>query len=146
MRYTTLLCALLLADCALAEKLSQEPFHLHRESEHAVGYAQAIKVGDTVYVSGTVGRGATLEEQLSAAYTRIGITLDSFGADFADIIKETIYTTDFDALIAAAPARQTFYGDHVPAATWVGIDRLYMPEARIEIEVTAVVGSGRMSD
>lgn len=146
MRSTTLMCALLFAECVLAESPPQETFHLHRESERAVGYAQAIKVGDTVYVSGTVGRGDTLEEQLEAAYTRIGITLDSFGADFADIVRETIYTTDFDALIAATPARQAFYGEHLPAATWVGIDRLYMPEARIEIEITAIIGSGRTSD
>ena len=120
----------------------QQVFHLNRDAERAIGYAQAIRVGDTIYVSGTVARGPTFEEQLAGAYERIGITLDAYGATFADVVKETIYTTDFDALIEATPVRQRYYGSHVPAATWVGIERLYLPDAMLEIEVIAVVGSG----
>lgn len=77
---------------------TQDVFHFNAAGERAVGYAQAVRVGDTIYVSGTVARGASLAEQLAGACERIRLTLEHYGATFADVVKETIYTTDFDAL------------------------------------------------
>ena len=109
----------------------------------SIGYAEAIQVGNTIYVSGAVAGGATMEEQVRRIYERVAITLGRFGATLADVVKETAYTTDMEALKAANPARRAAYGAHSPAATWVQISRLYVESAKVEIEVTAVVGSGR---
>ncbi len=109
----------------------------------SIGYAEAIQVGNTIYVSGAVAGGATMEEQVRRIYERLAVTLGRFGATLADVVKETAFTTDMEALKAANPARRAAYGTHAPAATWVQISRLYMESAKVEIEVTAVVGSGR---
>jgi enamine deaminase RidA (YjgF/YER057c/UK114 family) len=109
----------------------------------SIGYAQAIQVGNTIYVSGAVSPGATMEEQVAGAYRSLARTLARFGATLNDVVKETVYTTDMEALKAANPARRAAYGTHSPAATWTQIARLYMETAKVEIEVTAVVGSGR---
>jgi enamine deaminase RidA (YjgF/YER057c/UK114 family) len=108
----------------------------------SIGYAQAIQVGNTIYVSGVVARGATMEEQLKGIYAGITRALAPFGATLQDVVKETAYTTDMEALKAANPARLAAYGKHTPAATWVQISRLFMPSALLEIEVVAVAGSG----
>lgn len=109
----------------------------------SIGYAQAIQVGNTIYLSGAVARGATMDEQVAGAYRSIARTLGNLGASLDDVVKETVYTTDMEALKAANPARRAAYGAHIPAATWVQISRLYLEAAKVEIEVTAVVGSGR---
>lgn len=109
----------------------------------SIGYAQAIQVGNTIYVSGAVAPGATMEEQVAGVYRSLTRTLARFGATLGDVVKETAYTTDMERLKAANSARRAAYGAHSPAATWVQISRLYMESAKVEIEVTAVVGSAR---
>jgi enamine deaminase RidA (YjgF/YER057c/UK114 family) len=116
-----------------------EVYHDSVEIEKAVGYAAAVRDGDTLHVAGTLGAGKTLEEQLQTAYRRIEKTLAHFGLTFADVVNERIYTTDFDALIAAEPARKAFYAGHTPAATWVQVSRLYIKEAQVEIELVATL-------
>lgn len=105
------------------------------------GYAQAIAVGNTIYLSGAVARGATMEEQVAGAYASLSRTLARYGATLADVVKETVYTTDMPALSTANTARRAAYGTHSPAATWVQINRLLMEQAKVEIEVIAVIGS-----
>ncbi len=72
-------------------------------------------------------------------HERIRRTLEKFGAGFDDIVKETIFTTDIEALKAARDARRAFYGEHTPASSWIGVERLFVPELKIEIEVIAIV-------
>jgi 2-iminobutanoate/2-iminopropanoate deaminase len=120
-----------------------ETFHLNEKGEKEWNYAQAVRVGNTLYLSGTTGRGATMEEQVRNAYERIQRTLSHFGADFEDVVKETVFTTDLDALKQARDARKAFYGEHMPASSWIGVERLFVPELKIEIEVIAVLGGDK---
>jgi 2-iminobutanoate/2-iminopropanoate deaminase len=139
LKFSTCLAFALLA-CAPAlgaEAHKFEVYHDAVEIEKAVGYAAAVRDGDTLHIAGTLGSGDTLQEQLQSAYRRIEKTLAHFGLTFADVVNERIYTTDFDALIAAEPARKAFYSGHTPAATWVQVSRLYLKEAQVEIELVA---------
>ncbi len=114
-------------------------FHLSEKGEKEWGYAQAVRVGNTLYLSGTTGRGATMADQVKNAYERIRRTLEHFGADFGDVVKETVFTTDIEALKAASATRKEFYAGRTPASSWIGIDRLFVPEIMVEIEVIAVL-------
>jgi enamine deaminase RidA (YjgF/YER057c/UK114 family) len=108
----------------------------------SIGYANAIRVGNTIHVSGAVSPGATMEAQVAGIYASLARTLAGFGATLGDVVKETVYTTDMEGLKAANVARRAAYGAHSPAATWVQISRLFMESAKVEIEVTAIIGSG----
>ena len=112
----------------------------------AIGYSDAIQVGNTVYVSGVVARGETMQQQLEGIYAGLTRVLAQFGATLQDVTKETAFTTDMEALKAANPARLKAYAGHAPAATWVQIQRLFMPSALLEIEVIAVPGSGKRAE
>lgn len=127
--------AALLALTATSAAAQDREIHHEHPGEAALGYAQAVRVGTTLYVSGTVSRGETMEEQVTGAYRRIRATLRRFGVGPEAIVKETVYTTDIDALNLANSARLAFYAGHTPAATWVQIERLLMPQAMVEIEV-----------
>jgi 2-iminobutanoate/2-iminopropanoate deaminase len=117
-------------------------YHQHAPSEQEWGYAQAVVVGNTIYVSGTVSGGATMEQQIAGIYRRIARTLERHGATMQHIVRETVYTKDMQALAAANAARLAAYAGHTPAATWVQITSLLSPQAMVEIEVTAVKPSG----
>ena len=73
--------------------------------EKEYGYAQAVKVGDTIYVSGQVshddngnivGRGDK-EAQMPQAYTNIQKSLAKYGATMENIVDEIVFVTDTDA-------------------------------------------------
>lgn len=108
--------------------------------EKDVGYAQVVRHGDTLYLSGITASGASVAEQMTAIYGQIGKILKSRGLDSTAILSETIYTRDIEAVKAAIPARKSFYKDgQYPASTWVQVERLFNPDLLLEIEVTAAL-------
>jgi 2-iminobutanoate/2-iminopropanoate deaminase len=102
----------------------------------AAGYAQAIKVDNVIYISGTVARDVT-PEGIKRVYEGLERTLKSYGATFQNVVKENLYTTDIEAMKRYNDTRKAFYKGDFPAATWVQIPRLYMHDARLEIELIA---------
>lgn len=113
-------------------------YHQHAPSETEWGYAQAVVVGNTIWVSGTVSGGKTLEEEVTNIYRRLARTLTANGFAMQDVVKETVYARDVEAFAQVNAVRKRAYGTHTPAATWVQITRLLAGPANVEIEVTAV--------
>jgi enamine deaminase RidA (YjgF/YER057c/UK114 family) len=112
--------------------------HANAEQEAEIGYCQAVRAGNVLYVSGTVGRGE-MPEAVRSVYRRLRATLAERGLDFSHVVRETVYTTDLDAFIAAnESARKPFYDGVWPAASWVQVERLFRPEFVVEVEITAV--------
>jgi enamine deaminase RidA (YjgF/YER057c/UK114 family) len=105
--------------------------------ENEIGYAQAVRVGNVLYVSGSVGGGA-MPDAIKQAYDTIGRTLAAHRLGFQHVVKENIFTTDLDALKANKEARKIYYQGDFPASTWVQVSRLYNPQYVIEVEVVAV--------
>jgi 2-iminobutanoate/2-iminopropanoate deaminase len=128
---------ILLSACVYAQDKSVKKFNLYPQDEKEYGYTQGIRSGSLLYLSGTPGSGKTLEEQMAKSYEDIKKTLTHYGLDFKDIVKETIYTTDIDGLSKIYAKRKIFYGTEFPAATWVQVNRLLMPKAKIEIDIIA---------
>lgn len=122
----------------MIERNGRTIYHEYPAGEREWGYAQAIVVGNTIYVSGTVAAGPTMEAQVAAIYARLARTLARHGFTLQDVVKETAYTRDMAALAAANGARKRAYAGHTPAATWVEVTRLLSEGAMVEIEVTAV--------
>ena len=118
---------------------ARENFHLHPEFEPKIGYSGGVKVGNTLYIAGTTGSGATMAEQIKSAYEKIGKVLAHYKTDFSHVVKETVFVTDMDALIKASEVRREFFGTkpntNYPASSWIGIERLYHPSLMIEIEL-----------
>ena len=120
-------------------------FHLSEAAERGFAYAQATSHGGLLYIAGTlslddgfapVGEG-DMAHQLAQIYARVGATLAAHGASLADVLKETVFVTDMDALLAANGERARAYGSHTPACTVVQIARLAFPQCMAEIELIA---------
>jgi 2-iminobutanoate/2-iminopropanoate deaminase len=119
-----------------------------RAAEKAFAYSQAVRAGNLLFISGTVSWDADatpvavgdMRAQLQNVYEELKRTLEAHGASFADVAKETVYTRDMDALIAAAPTRAAYFKDCAPpASTWVQVSRLVHADLLLEVEMTAVL-------
>ena len=120
-----------------ASAIAKEKFNLDKAGEDEVGYAQAVKVGSTIYVSGSVGEGKDMPTQLRQAYESIGKSLAKYGATFKNVVKENIFATNLDEMIKHKDVRREFYKGDWPAASWVGVNRLYVPALLVQVEVIA---------
>jgi enamine deaminase RidA (YjgF/YER057c/UK114 family) len=121
-------------------------FYAWEATQKALGYSQAVKVGETVYVSGTASLNEKFEAvhandlpaQMRFIYQRIGETLAKFSLDFRHVVRENMFVTDMSALMPAMEFRKSIYGNGpFPASTTVEVSKLFLPGLMIEIEVTA---------
>jgi len=126
------------------ERLRQD-FHLNAY-EKDFGYSQAVLIDKTLFVSGTVAADADgrliapndMAGQMQAVYAGIKRTLAANGVGFDSVVKETIYTTDMNALLKVADLRFEYYSkDRLPAVSWVEVRRLLDPGFLVEVEVVA---------
>jgi enamine deaminase RidA (YjgF/YER057c/UK114 family) len=62
--------------------------------EEAVGYSRAVRVGNTIAVSGTTAPGADAYEQTRNAFQIIARALADAGASLEDVIRTRIFVTD----------------------------------------------------
>jgi enamine deaminase RidA (YjgF/YER057c/UK114 family) len=112
-------------------------------------YAQSVKVGDTIYLSGQVSHDdkgnlvgpGDMEVQLKQVYLNIQKLLAQHGATIENIVDEVLFVTDMDtAFTAAIKCRNDIFGRNpVVASTIVQIQRLAFPEYLIEIKCVAKV-------
>jgi enamine deaminase RidA (YjgF/YER057c/UK114 family) len=100
------------------------------------GYAQAVRVDNVIYISGTVARDVS-PEGIKRVYDALEKTLQNYGATFQNVVKENLYTTDIEAMKKYNDTRKAYYKGDFPAATWIQVPRLYMADARLEIELIA---------
>src|SRR5438093_3656688 len=129
--------------------INKETKSLGMPWEKEYGYAQAVKVGDTIYVSGQVSHDdkgnivghRNMEVQMRQAYANIQNVLAQYGVTMENMVDEILFVTDMDAAFAAAvKCRQdVFSGTPVIASTIVQIQRLAFPELMIEIRCVAKV-------
>ena len=130
--------------------------------EEAYGYPQAIRNGNSIYVSGQLSHdadgnmigAATLDEdgkptsfagmevQMRTTYDNAKKILAQFGATLDDVVEETLFVLDVDAAFAVAgKVRREAYGTGTDkpqcASNLVGVSRLAVPTQLIEIALRA---------
>lgn len=117
--------------------------------EPAVGYSRAVRVGDTVHVTGTTatlpGGGHAGEgdayAQARQSIANVEAALTALGASLADVVRTRIYVTDIDRdWEAVGRAHKEALGDTLPATSMVEVSRLIESWMLVEIEAQAVVG------
>ncbi len=108
-------------------------------------YTDAVRFGDTLYISGLVpvDAGSNVIGEDAAAQTEqifknMALVLDEAGATFADVLKVTVYLTDINDRAAINPVRQRYFGAARPASTLIEVQALAVPGIKVEID--AVVG------
>ncbi|MDG9723050.1 MULTISPECIES: Rid family hydrolase [unclassified Streptomyces] len=143
----------------MSNALQVESFQVPWERDY--GYVQAVRRGDTIYLSGQVAHDGTdlvapapvdeagrvtdfsrTADQLRQCYANAAVLLGRFGASMDDVVEEVIYAVDVDAADAAAgPVRKEAYGRPDPqvASTMIGTPRLAFRELLVEVRFVARV-------
>ncbi len=110
-------------------------------------YSHLVRHGNLLFLAGQVSTDADgnvigegdMAAQVRQVLENMKRVLASQGADFSNVVKITIYTTDVDAYIQTGEIRNQFWNGNSPASTLVQIDRLARPVFLVEIEATAVL-------
>ena len=118
--------------------IKKEKWHFGNalQQDTSAGYVQVVKVENVLYISGAVATDVT-PEGITRVYQALERSLKSFGATFQNVVKENLYTTDMEAMKKYNAARKVFYKGDFPAATWMGVSRLFMADAKLEVELIA---------
>ncbi len=102
-------------------------------------FSQAVKHGNTLYLSGvtafgTSAQGKSVAEQTRAIFARIRAIAESEKTDMSSLIKVTIFITDIGKAQELREELARQYDGHPPASSLVEVNKLFSPEANIEIE------------
>ncbi|GAA0891726.1 RidA family protein [Fulvivirga kasyanovii] len=114
--------------------------------EDIVGYSRAVRIGNTIEVSGTVAvRDGKLVgqdnpyEQTKCILEIIDESLQKAGAQLSDVVRTRIFVTDIGQWQMIGKAHGEVFGDIKPATSMIEVSRLISPEYLLEIEATAIV-------
>lgn len=115
-----------------------------------VGYCRALRTGDLIEVAGTSasGPGGTvlhagdLYAQTSYVCGVIVRAIEELGGSRSDVVRTRVFVTDISRWEEAGRAHYEAFKDHVPASAFYEVSALLHPDLMIEIEATAIVGSG----
>jgi enamine deaminase RidA (YjgF/YER057c/UK114 family) len=148
-RTIVLLLLALVSGCVLAGARQEAKVLMNEDPsmakiEEEWGFADAIVVGDTIYVSGVVAgirEGETdLKLGYERAFERIGATLKRAGAGWDDVVDITSFHTDLTTQMPAIVAVKTKYvKPPFPAWTAIQVSRLIPNNGLTEIKVIAKV-------
>ena len=117
--------------------------------EEIVGYSRAVKIGNTVEVTGTVAvddnsnlvGGNDAYEQTKFIIQKIEIVLQRAGASLKDVVRTRMFVTDISRWEEYGKAHGEFFKNIKPCTTMVEVSKLISPEYLVEIEATAILSS-----
>ena len=112
-----------------------------------MGYSRAIRVGDTIFVSGTaavdeegrIAHPGDVHAQAKRCLEIIVTALGEAGARPEHVVRTRIYVRDATDWEAVGRAHAAVLGHAKPATTLVEVAGFVDPEILVEIEAIAVV-------
>ena len=98
----------------------------------AIGtYSQAVKVGDTVYLSGQIGLDPNtmqmvdgIEAQIHRVFQNLRAVADAAGSSLNDVVKLNIYLTDLAHFAKVNEIMAQYVGQPYPSRAAIGVASL----------------------
>jgi 2-iminobutanoate/2-iminopropanoate deaminase len=107
-------------------------------------YNQAIIVGNTMYISGTIAMDlqskqlvkTTIKEETKMVMDYIGAILKAGGCTFDNVVKSTIFLNDINNFVQVNEVYASYFKGDFPARATIQAEKL-PKEANVEISVEA---------
>jgi len=119
-------------------------------TDATLGFSQAVRVGDLLFVSGQVAWDAErrvvgigdASRQAEQAFANLVAVLKANGSSVDRVVKLTLFATSRDHLAPLREMRKRVFGAtaHFPASTFVVVSGLAAPDLLVEVEAVAHVG------
>jgi reactive intermediate/imine deaminase len=98
----------------------------------AIGtYSQAVRAGDTLYLSGQIGLDPAtgrlaegIEDQIQRVFANLKAVAEAAGGSLADVVKLTVYLTDLSSFALVNQAMAKHFAQPYPARAVVGVASL----------------------
>lgn len=115
--------------------------------EPLMGYSRAVRSGNIIAVTGTVGINADgtwpdgVGGQAARSLEIIQAAIEALGGSIQNVIRTRMYVTDISKWEEVAKVHGKVFGEIRPATSILEVPRLIDGAALIEIEADAVVGN-----
>jgi 2-iminobutanoate/2-iminopropanoate deaminase len=121
--------------------------HLPEPISH---YTDAVRAGDTLWVSGLVSvdrhgtliGGSDVTLQAEQVFHNLTLVLNRAGVGFDDVVKVVVYLVEIEHRAAVNKVRKRHFGESRPASTLVEVSALAIPGALVEVDAVAHVPPG----
>lgn len=109
-------------------------------------YSQAVKAGNTVYISGQIPLvpetmelvSQNIDEQIEQVFKNLSQITQAAGGSLKDIVKLTIYLTDINHFAKANEMMSQFFEEPYPARVSIGVNEL-PKHSLVEIDAIMVL-------
>jgi enamine deaminase RidA (YjgF/YER057c/UK114 family) len=113
--------------------------------EPIMGYSRAVRSGNVIAVTGTVGINAdgtyskSVGEQTARSLAIIRASIEALGGKLEQVVRTRVFVTDIRQWEEVARVHGDVFKDIRPATTLVEVRRLIDDEILVEIEADAIV-------
>jgi reactive intermediate/imine deaminase len=121
--------------------MTRQTIHTNRAPAAIGTYSQAVRVGDTVYLSGQIpldpatGQLVTndIDAEIKRVFENLQAVAEAAGGSLANVVKVTVFLTDLVHFSKVNEIMATYFSEPYPARAAVGVAQL--PKgARVEVE------------
>ena len=127
--------------------MSRQTIYTERAPKAIGTYSQAVRVGDTVYLSGQVPLdpatmqlvSGDIEAQIRRVFENLRAVAEAAGGSLADAVKMTVYLTDLAHFAKVNEIMAVYCSQPYPARAAVGVAALPRG-AQVEIECVLHLG------
>jgi reactive intermediate/imine deaminase len=119
-----------------------------KDAPEAIGpYSQAVRAGDTVYLSGQIPLDPTtmqivegFENQAQRVFENLRAVCRAAGGDFNRVVRVTIYLTDLAQFPKVNDVMASYFKEPYPARVTVGVSSLPRG-AQVEVDAVMYLGN-----
>jgi reactive intermediate/imine deaminase len=126
--------------------MTRQPVHTTAAPQAIGTYSQAVRCGDTVYLSGQIGLDPAtmqmvegIDVQIRRVFDNLKVVATAAGGSLDDCVKVNVYLTDLGHFAKVNEIMATYFREPYPARAAIGVASL--PRSAL-VEVDAVMHLG----
>ncbi len=128
--------------------MTRSTIQTHQAPEAIGTYSQAVRVGETVYLSGQIAlspstmqmQQETIEAEIHQVFQNLRAVCEAAGGSLNDIAKLNVYLTDLGNFASVNSIMSEYFDQPYPARAAVGVASLPR-NARVEADGVMVIGA-----
>ena len=124
--------------------MDKQPVHTDRAPAAIGTYSQAVRAGETVYLSGQIPLdpetmelvGGGVDAQIRQVFDNLAAVAEAAGGGLADVVKITVYLTDLGNFARVNEIMAQYFDEPYPARAAIGVAGL--PKCAV-VEMDAIL-------